>query len=63
MAELIGTPAKVDPGLRCGLSREPSHGAENTIGQDLNAEAMEASNNDRVVGHPPTWCVQPVYYT
>jgi hypothetical protein len=63
MAELLGTPTKVDPGFRGGFSGEPAHGAEKAIGPDLDAEAMEASNNDRVFVHPPTWRVQSVYYT
>ena len=44
LAELFGTPATVDPGLRRQLRREPAHGAEGISRPELNAEATEAIN-------------------
>ena len=64
MAEVLGTTAKVDPGLRCGLRREPTHGAEKArIGQDLYAEAAEAIKDNRVIGHARIWRGTRCHYT
>jgi hypothetical protein len=54
LAELLGTPTKVDPGFRGGLSREPAHRAEGICRPDFNAEATEAINDDRVLGDAPS---------